>query len=84
MNDDWKNFEPRKNPPGLAQSNQPAAAPVDINDPNELRALAKGKLVAILQTAPVNVSLVAAIRELLDRIDGKPQQTQQTGTADNR
>jgi hypothetical protein len=78
MNDDWKNFTPRANAPIVAQPNQSAAAPVDINDPDALRTLAKGKLVAILQTAPVNVSLVAAIRELLDRIDGKPIQTQVT------
>lgn len=47
---------------------------VDINDSDALRSLAKGKLVEILQTAPVNISLVAAIKELLDRVDGKPGQ----------
>lgn len=51
------------------------AEPVDINDPVALRALAKGKLVEIIRTAPVNVSLVTAIRELLDRVEGKPLQS---------
>ncbi len=49
---------------------------VDIDDPAALRSLAKTALVEIVQTAPRNVSLVAACKELLDRVDGKPAQTQ--------
>ena len=41
---------------------------------DELRSLAKNKLIEITTKQPANVSLVAAIRELLDRIDGKPAQ----------
>lgn len=49
---------------------------IDINDADALRKLAKGALVEIVQTAPRNISLVGAIRELLDRVDGKPAQSQ--------
>lgn len=61
-----------------------SAAPVDIDDPVALRKLAKGTLVEIVQTAPRNVSLVAAIRELLDRIDGKAPQSISMDIADKR
>lgn len=48
---------------------------IDIENPDDLRKLAKGALVEIVQTAPRNVALVGAIRELLDRIDGKAPQS---------
>ena len=51
------------------------ASDIDINDADALRKLAKGALVEIVQTAPRNISLVGAIRELLDRIDGKAPQS---------
>lgn len=55
--------------------NQVDLPDIDINDPAALRTLAKSVLVEIVQTAPRNVSLVAAIKELLDRVDGKPMQS---------
>ena len=75
INDDWKNFEPRKNAPVAAKQAKDSAAPVDINDSQALKALAMEALVQIVQTAPRNVSLVGAIRELIDRIEGKAPQS---------
>ena len=83
MSDDWKNFEPRKNAPGIAPKPETIAAPVDINDQGALKALAMEALVEIVQKAPRNVSLVGAIRELIDRIEGKaPQSIAMTVKAD--
>ncbi len=60
-----------------------SAAPVDINDPVALKGLAMSALEEIVRTAPRNVSLVAAIRELIDRIEGKaPQSIAMTVKAD--
>lgn len=60
-----------------------AVQPIDMENPDALRKLAKEALVEIVQTAPRNVGLVAAIRELLDRIDGKaPQSLQMTVKTD--
>lgn len=72
-NDDWKNFTPKANP--RIEQPQPTAAPIDINDQGALKALAMEALVEIVQTAPRNVSLVVAIRELIDRIEGKAPQS---------
>lgn len=56
-----------------------SAAPVDINDPQALKGLAMSALEEIVRTAPRNVSLVAAIRELVDRVEGRaPQSIQMT------
>ena len=74
-NDDWKNFEPRKNAPGIAHKHETIAAPVDIDDPVALKGLAMSALEEIVRTAPRNVSLVSAIRELIDRIEGKAPQS---------
>lgn len=52
-----------------------SAAPVDINDSQALKSLAMEALVEIVQKAPRNVSLVGAIRELIDRIEGKAPQS---------
>ncbi len=71
----FENFTPRANPPKAAETAKSSAAPVDIDNPEELRKLAKSKLVEIIQNSAINVSLVAAIRELLDRVDGKPAQS---------
>lgn len=75
MNDEWKNYEPRRNAPIVATQEKDASAPVDINDPVALKGLAMSALVEIVQTAPRNVSLVGAIRELIDRIEGKAPQS---------
>ena len=83
MNDDWKNFEPRRNAPVAAPQPKETTAPVDINDPIALKGLAMSALEEIVRTAPRNVSLVGAIRELIDRIDGKaPQSIAMTVKAD--
>ena len=56
----------------------------DINNPAALKALALGKLVAVIENSPVGVALVPAIKELVDRIDGKaPQSVQMTVKQDN-
>lgn len=68
------NYTMKGNPPTSAPQKEPAAE-IDINDPVALRALAKGALVEIVQKAPRNISLVGAIRELLDRVDGKAPQS---------
>ncbi len=82
MNDDWKNFEPRRNAPSATapqaddQAITTKALEVLLNDPDALRTLAKSKLVEILYNTPKpNISLVPAIRELLDRVDGKAPQS---------
>ena len=48
---------------------------IDITDQSALKTLAMQALVEIVQTAPRNVSLVSAIRELIDRIEGKAPQS---------
>ena len=69
--------------PAIQQAQQSSPA-VDINDSGALKALAMETLVEIVQTAPRNVSLVGAIRELIDRIDGKaPQSVSMTVKQDN-
>lgn len=57
------------------QSPSPSIAPVDINDAAALKELAIEVLVEIVQKGPRNVSLVAAVRELLDRAVGKAPQS---------
>ncbi len=84
MNDDWKNFEPRKNAPVAATQAKDSVTPVDINDSQALKALAMEALVEIVQTAPRNVSLVGAIRELIDRIEGKAPQSIALDVKDTR
>lgn len=63
--------------PGNAapESNQSNGAAVDIDDPVALKGLAMSALEEIVRTAPRNVSLVGAIRELIDRIEGKAPQS---------
>ncbi len=55
--------------------NKPALPPIDITDTASLKSLAMTALVEIVQGAPRNVSLVSAIRELIDRIEGKAPQS---------
>lgn len=72
----FENFEPRRNAPIAAtQAKNGIHEPVDINDQGALKALAMEALVEIVQKAPRNVSLVGAIRELIDRIEGKAPQS---------
>lgn len=74
MNEEWKNHTPKGNPP--VAKPLPADKPViDITDTAALKGLAMTALVEIVQTAPRNVSLVSAIRELIDRIEGKAPQS---------
>ena len=81
--DPFKNFVPKGNPPVATTPAKDTAAPVDINDPIALKGLAMSALEEIVRTAPRNVSLVAAIRELIDRIEGKaPQSIAMTVKAD--
>jgi hypothetical protein len=84
MNDDWKNFTPRANAPIAVAQQQSPAAPVDINNPVALKGLAMSRLEEIVRTAPANVSLVAAIRELIDRIEGKAPQSINLDVKDKR
>ncbi len=81
MNDDWKNFEPRQNAPSVTMP-QAEKSPLSaeqmakmLDDPDKLRTLAKSALVEIIAIAPRTVALVGAIKELLDRIDGKAPQS---------
>lgn len=56
---------------------------IDITDHSALKTLAMEALVEIVQTAPRNVSMVSAIREMIDRIEGKaPQSIAMTVKAD--
>lgn len=78
----FKNFTPKANPP-IDQKIPLEIKPIDISDPIALKSLAMEALVEIVQTAPRNVSLVGAIRELIDRIEGKaPQSIAMTVKAD--
>lgn len=82
--DVWKNFTPRQNPARPEGAVKPLHEPIDLNDPSALRNLAKSALVEIVQAAPRNVSLVAAIKELLDRVDGKAPQSISMDVKDTR
>lgn len=60
-----------------AESQSPLdLAAIDIEDRDQLRKLAKTELLHVIKQNRGNLGVVAALRELLDRIDGKPQQTQ--------
>lgn len=48
---------------------------IDLSDTSALRQLAQSKLVAIIQAGQPTTALVPAIKELLDRIDGKAPQS---------
>ena len=65
-----------------SQQTPPASvkAPIDITNINALRTLARNKLVEIIANYPATPSLVPAIKELFDRVDGKaPQSIQLDG-----
>lgn len=57
---------------------------IDITDHAALKTLAMEALVEIVQTAPRNVSLVSAIREIIDRIEGKAPQSIALDVKDTR
>lgn len=59
------------------EDEKPIAAPQTAFTDDELRKLARDKLVTIITTGVANVGLLPAIRELLDRLDGKPAQAMQ-------
>lgn len=63
----------RANAEALSVKKAPLLA-VDITDQHALKTLAMEALVEIVQTAPRNVSLVGAVRELIDRCEGKAPQ----------
>lgn len=88
----FKNFTPRKNPLKMDKLDQfpckacgyTGPAKTDLNSPTALKALAIEVLVQIIETAPRNVSLVAAIRELIDRVEGKAPQSINLDVRDDR
>jgi hypothetical protein len=59
----------------LPQSPAKAPPPIDITDKAALRELAMKELVAIIQANASDIKAVTAIKELLDRIDGRPHQS---------
>ncbi len=71
-----KNFTPRQNPPKPAsETRREPLEPIDVADNAALRKLARGKLVDIIRGNESPGVTVSAIKELLDRIDGKPHQS---------
>ncbi len=87
-----KDFTPRQNAPKATTDDKfPCKAcgytgPIktDLNSPTALKGLAIEVLVQIVETAPRNVSLVAAIRELIDRVEGKAPQSINLDVKDTR
>jgi hypothetical protein len=59
---------------GAGASVDLAPADIDLSDKDALRKLATEKLVRVIAKSPDTIACVPAIRELLDRIDGKPGQ----------
>lgn len=81
----FKNFKPRQNAlKNELDSNTKQFPPIDVADHAALRNLAKERLIEIIQHSPANTSLVPAIRELLDRIDGKAPQSIALDVKDTR
>lgn len=71
-----KNFTPRRNAPQThLEGARRSVQPVDVGDLPALRKLARSELVAIIQGNESASVKVSAIKELLDRIDGKPHQS---------
>lgn len=68
-----KNFTPRGNPPAA----QPAVESLPNLSDDDLRHLAREKLSALLQSLDPKTSpslLLSAVREVMDRLNGKPRQ----------
>lgn len=69
-----KNFTPRANPPKQSQFAGNIPPIIDIDDKDALRELTLKTLVEIIQSSPKSTALVPALKELMDRIDGKAKQ----------
>lgn len=70
-----KNFTPRANPPKQSQFAGDIHPIIDIDDKDALRELTLKTLVEIIQSSPKSTALVPALKELMDRIDGKAAQS---------
>lgn len=55
-----------------------------LSDPAELRNLAKSKLIEIVHGSKATIALVPAIKEMLDRVDGKAPQSISMDVKDTR
>src|SRR5579862_4378856 len=83
MNDDWKNFEPRRNAPSIAKERQDVCPTckrekrpvIDYNDAEAVRRLANHQLIAIIDVDKPTIAHTAPLRELVDRLDGKAPQS---------
>ncbi len=78
--DPFKNFTPRGNPTVVQPTTDTAALTEAqcaelLSDHDKLRNLAKSKLIEIIHGSKATTALVPALKELLDRIDGKPAQS---------
>lgn len=73
-NDAWKNFEPRKNAPGIAPKPETIAAPVDYMDDAACRKLCREELVIAIKANSGKAVVANLVNALLDRIDGKAPQ----------
>lgn len=75
--DPFKNFTPRENP---VTTRQPPAAAMDVDlsglTDDDLRQECRESLVLMMRKARGDLKALGAVRELLDRIDGKPVQKQ--------
>ncbi len=72
----FENFTPRANPPVSSQMAVTSVkAVIDIADKDALKKLALGELVSIIQGNGGAAAGVGAIKELMDRIEGKAAQT---------
>ena len=73
----FKNFTPRKNPPKQSPPNSVSpnsVVPIDVNDIEAVKAMVWEKLVTIAHTMPACDKALPILREIMDRIDGKPVQ----------
>lgn len=59
---------------GNKQAPQPATKRIDITSKDELRTLALETLVGVIQANPKSLQVIPALKELLDRVEGKAPQ----------
>lgn len=70
------NYEMKRNPVKPQLAAHPAEAlSIDPTDVVAVRAMVWDKLVRIAAVAPPNAALLPILRELMDRIEGKPAQS---------
>lgn len=70
------NYVMKESPKAKAQTITPAEPlTIDATDVGAVRAMVWDKLVRIAAVAPPNASLLPILRELMDRIEGKPAQS---------